>query len=84
MGIFASPLSLYDFDERGRMRQTTSRITTLGADILAAGVMSFAPDAAWGVNATLGGGNTAWILAATALVLLITLSRLAQFYGGLV
>ena len=66
------------------MRQTTSRITVLGTVILAAGVMGFAPDAAWGMDATLDGGNTAWILTATALVLFMTLSGLALFYGGLV
>ena len=66
------------------MRQTTSRITTLGTAILAAGVMGFAPDAAWAADATLDGGNTAWILTATALVLFMTLPGLALFYGGLV
>lgn len=33
---------------------------------------------------TLSGGNTAWILTATALVLFMTLPGLALFYGGLV
>ena len=33
---------------------------------------------------TLNGGNTAWILTATALVLFMTLPGLALFYGGLV
>ncbi|TWX73347.1 ammonium transporter [Colwellia sp. C1TZA3] len=35
-------------------------------------------------EATLNGANTAWILTATALVLLMTLPGLALFYGGLV
>ena len=66
------------------MRQTTSRVTTLGTAILAAGVMGFAPDVAWAADAKLNGGNTAWILTATALVLFMTLPGLALFYGGLV
>ena len=66
------------------MRQTISRVTTLGTAILAAGVMGFAPDAAWAADAKLDGGNTAWILTATALVLFMTLPGLALFYGGLV
>jgi Amt family ammonium transporter len=32
----------------------------------------------------LSGGNTAWILTSTALVLLMTLPGLSLFYGGLV
>lgn len=36
------------------------------------------------VEPTLNGANTAWILTATALVLLMTLPGLALFYGGLV
>ncbi|MBA6390582.1 ammonium transporter [Colwellia sp. BRX10-3] len=35
-------------------------------------------------ESTLNGANTAWILTATALVLLMTLPGLALFYGGLV
>jgi len=37
-----------------------------------------------GETAQLNGGNTAWILTATALVLFMTLPGLALFYGGLV
>ncbi|MFP6716948.1 MAG: ammonia channel protein, partial [Alphaproteobacteria bacterium] len=40
---------------------------------------AFAQDAA-----VLSGGNTAWILTATALVLFMTMPGLALFYGGLV
>ena len=36
------------------------------------------------VAATLGAGDTAWMLTATVLVLFMTLPGLALFYGGLV
>ncbi|WP_456407164.1 ammonium transporter [Thiolapillus sp.] len=39
---------------------------------------------AWAEQASLGAGNTAWILTSTALVLFMTLPGLALFYGGLV
>ena len=42
------------------------------------------PDSALAQDATLSGGDTAWILTATALVLFMTLPGLALFYGGLV
>lgn len=45
-------------------------------------VLSILPSAAFAD--TLNGGNTAWILTATALVLFMTLPGLALFYGGLV
>ncbi|MBT4486731.1 MAG: ammonium transporter, partial [Rhodospirillaceae bacterium] len=35
-------------------------------------------------DSTLSGGDTAWILTSTALVLFMTLPGLALFYGGLV
>jgi Amt family ammonium transporter len=44
----------------------------------------FAPVSAVAQDASLDTGNTAWILAATALVLFMTLPGLALFYGGLV
>ena len=66
------------------MRQTISRVTTLGTAILAAGIMVLASDTAWAADANLDVGNTAWILTATALVLFMTLPGLALFYGGLV
>ena len=42
--------------------------------------------AAWaeGTAATIDTGDTAWVLAASALVLMMTLPGLALFYGGLV
>ena len=40
--------------------------------------------AAWAGEPGLSGGDTAWILASTALVLFMTLPGLALFYGGLV
>jgi Amt family ammonium transporter len=53
----------------------------------AAGLVSlFAAGAAWaeGDAPTLDTGNTAWLLASSALVLLMTLPGLALFYAGLV
>ena len=47
---------------------------------LALGVVAAAPAALAETNA----GDTAWILTATALVLMMTLPALALFYGGLV
>lgn len=44
----------------------------------------FVPWAAFAEEPTLNGGNTAWILTSTALVLFMTLPGLALFYGGLV
>ena len=66
------------------MRQTISRVTTLGTAILAAGIMVLASDTAWAADANLDVGNTAWILISTVLVLFMTLPGLALFYGGLV
>ncbi len=42
------------------------------------------PVPAWANETTLNGGDTAWIIVATALVLLMTLPGLAMFYAGLV
>ena len=42
------------------------------------------PGVALADEASTGGGNTAWILTSTALVLFMTLPGLALFYGGLV
>ena len=39
---------------------------------------------ALGISQTVDGGNTAWLLTSTALVLFMTLPGLALFYGGLV
>ncbi len=52
-----------------------------------AAAIGLLPAAAWAQAAptpTLNGGNTAWVLTATALVLFMTLPGLALFYGGLV
>ena len=43
-----------------------------------------APAAAAAVAATINSGDTAWMLASTALVLLMTIPGLALFYGGMV
>ncbi|MBT3550451.1 MAG: ammonium transporter [Rhodospirillaceae bacterium] len=50
-----------------------------------AGILLILPDSAWAQSAAkLSGGNTAWIITATALVLFMTMPGLALFYGGLV
>ena len=49
-----------------------------------AGLLAVVLAAAPAQAAELDGGNTAWILTATALVLFMTLPGLALFYGGLV
>jgi Amt family ammonium transporter len=58
---------------------TNSSRHFLGATVLAA-MLVLAPAA----NAETSAGDTAWVLSATALVLLMTLPALALFYGGLV
>jgi len=65
------------------MRQLKSVFATAGG-FAALALVLFAPEAALAAEATLNGGNTAWILTATALVLFMTLPGLALFYGGLV
>ena len=52
--------------------------------ILAAGAVFFVADGALAQDAELAGGDTAWIITATALVLFMTMPGLALFYGGLV
>jgi Amt family ammonium transporter len=54
----------------------------LFATMLATAVMAASAEAA--VPGRLDSGNTAWVLAASALVLFMTLPGLALFYGGLV
>ena len=64
------------------MRPSSSRRV-----IVAFFVFAFAlggSSAAWAQDAALSGGDTAWILTATALVLFMTLPGLALFYAGLV
>jgi Amt family ammonium transporter len=48
------------------------------------GLLTLVPGLALAEGAALNGANTAWVLTATALVLLMTLPGLALFYGGLV
>jgi ammonium transporter, Amt family len=57
------------------------RLTTYAASLAA--LTSFATTAQ-AQTATLNSGDTAWVLAATCLVLLMTIPGLALFYGGLV
>jgi Amt family ammonium transporter len=64
------------------------RFRVVLAGVTAIPVLVVAP-AAWAqtaatFSATLSQGNTAWLLTATALVLMMTLPGLALFYGGLV
>ncbi|WP_085442583.1 ammonium transporter [Magnetofaba australis] len=50
-----------------------------------AGALALTPLAAWAEEApTLNTGDTAWMIVATALVLMMTIPGLALFYGGLV
>jgi len=59
-----------------------NKATTLKATaVLLAGLL---PQFASAAEDTLNSGNTAWILASTALVLFMTLPGLSLFYGGLV
>jgi len=57
---------------------------TFGLCLAVVAGLLIAPQAAWAEEATLNGGNTAWILTSTALVLFMTLPGLALFYAGLV
>jgi Amt family ammonium transporter len=63
------------------------KISRVGAALAAAAAMSLVAPGAWAqaaAPAALSDGNTAWVLSATALVLLMTLPGLALLYGGLV
>lgn len=51
---------------------------------LVVSLFSFLPQLANAQAATVQGGDTAWLLTSTALVLFMTLPGLAAFYGGLV
>ncbi|MBT3909180.1 MAG: ammonium transporter [Rhodospirillaceae bacterium] len=66
------------------MRQLKSIFRIAGLTVLAMALVGLMPAVAEAAEATLNGGNTAWILTATALVLFMTLPGLALFYGGLV
>ncbi len=65
-----------------------ARGTALGAlvGLLAiASAMTLAAGAAWGADKpTIDHGDTAWMLASTALVLMMTIPGVALFYGGMV
>ncbi len=63
------------------MNRTILRRAALGAAVLAA-VARSAP--AFAQEPTLDRGDTAWMLTATALVLMMTIPGLALFYGGMV
>jgi Amt family ammonium transporter len=59
-------------------------VPILSVLVLAAGGTAFAQEAAVAEEAVLNSGDTAWMLTATALVLLMTIPGLALFYGGMV
>ncbi len=63
------------------MKQQISKYAIALCALLAIPMMTFAQDAA---EPTLNGGDTAWIIVATTLVLMMTIPGLALFYGGLV
>jgi Amt family ammonium transporter len=48
------------------------------------GLLSLAPSLAWAEEAVIDSGDTAWMITATALVLLMTIPGLSLFYAGLV
>lgn len=66
----------------GERRTSTAR-WWLRSWVLLAGLLGCAPAAAQ-VPATLNSGDTAWMLTATMLVMLMTIPGLALFYGGMV
>lgn len=62
--------------------KTRCKTTTITAILYA---LLFTPSLTWaGETTTLNSGDTAWMITATALVLLMTLPGLALFYGGMV
>jgi len=58
--------------------------TPAALGLLLCPLLAGAQDAAPAIHSRLNGGDTAWIIAATALVLFMTLPGLALFYAGLV
>ena len=68
---------------RDFMRTIAASGTALAATLLGA-ASAHAQEAAEAAPAVANAGDTAWLLAATGLVLMMTLPGLALFYGGLV
>ncbi len=72
------------------MRSASSPLTpsfALGFGLFFSLILTLVPDPAFAQASaakTLSGGDTAWIITATALVLFMTMPGLALFYGGLV
>ena len=60
-----------------------SKFTTISYIVSLSGLLFLCPIEALAAE-KLSGGNTAWIITATALVLFMTMPGLALFYGGLV
>jgi len=66
------------------MTQTLKKILASLVTAVAIPMATFAQGATQAVTPTINNGNTAWMLMATILVLLMTIPGLALFYGGLV
>ena len=68
----------------GRPRRISSHALRVCAIALAPLTALLTPGAAFAAGSAAEAGNTAWVITASALVLLMTLPGLALFYGGLV
>lgn len=66
------------------MKHNMKKIFTLMLMAVAIPVTTFAQGAIQTVAPTINSGNTAWMIMATILVMLMTIPGLALFYGGLV
>ena len=65
------------------MRAHSCRAVTLAAPAILASIISFATPA-FAETSTISAADTAWMIVATALVLMMTIPGLALFYSGLV
>ena len=82
MGAGPVPEKIFGEEERvgiGMVRHGIGFAVYLGLFLVALPVDAFAQ-----AKPALSGGDTAWIIVATALVLFMTMPGLALFYGGLV
>jgi Amt family ammonium transporter len=66
------------------VRKTVSSLLLRGGPFAALGCLVAPPALAQDAPPAIDSGDTAWVLAASALVLMMTLPGLALFYGGLV
>ncbi len=67
-----------------KINSLVARLALPALFTLGAALPAFAQDAAEEVAPAINAGDTAWMLVATALVLLMTIPGLALFYGGMV